>query len=1337
MSDPVGRPRPPRRTGIRPVPMKPLTDLDLQQLERLVRMSDDAVERSHQRQLYEAGPEYGKERAKQTREIVSYLISHGVPRSRKELTEAVEWITKPNAKVEDMPPQALMMDLVVGLIPYIGEGQATRDVWRDISQGHVSGWTALAAIGMVPILGMVSDMGDFARNVGHVLRGADITSGRALAEVIAAGERVGAPAVRVRGEVFFGANHQEALQKAMQKFGKGIKSEAVEGFVGAKAPFLTRQIAYEVMRRQGLVPDRPGALSSEMQSFVQGRPVSPGAQRALENSDIGAHVAARNAEQTAQRQMADDMVDITRSRTRQPVSRSGAPITEDSYVTVFHQTDDATADAMLRNGVVAKDKPRSLLREGYEAGEDMGAVQVQPGAGLGPGLYVSRNPGEVGYGRRTLAIRVKASELGIPPEQSNMGRGTGLGSLTDGGEAVLLRDIKPAEIFELDTGGKTVFNPEPNAFRPPVAMAGERPEVTAIRRTFPRSDDLRQAKFRGQSCSAGHCYAASEALYHMLGGKEAGWKPMHMKVSVDGKEVPHWFLQHESGEIIDLTADQFPPGSLDYSQAKGKGFQTPGGGPSARAREFMRRAGEDVAMPQIPLEAKSHLLVPALRDAPPEMQGQLLEEVQAALEGPNGEDLVAQIVGVAPESIEPGTGVWGGSRTPNSIYTYAGLTDEQSSQLAVAHAIARGQEAAAWWRVARAGEEATPGFVVRGLDAATHAKVSELAPDLGSTHLGEEAIFLNFEGDPDFEAKLTRALEEAGANVTLHGGNFKTGYIGSPEEFRSAFPDVDQYRSVVSKLTELTAPVYRASAEALSDVDRFNPSLRDYLNRIWPEERLARYTSEIPLEAERVAGMTPAARAKMEAIFEALPEARVLASGALAGIAKRGWYEASARAIAEVFGPEAPRFAALLASLSPQTSVETNLTTALEVWKNWAKAGRPTDPDMIRRIIRDSVMVGDIDTMPRKVLLAKMRRAVNEFGFQPNLPMRQDLTGLLYQAGIDELSIDELRTLLHGLDETTQRELAVLPGWINNTITSLTADNPTEIILSGPKVDSFMRNLLGDTERVTLDTWMAKLSDVHQKVLAGQTIKGVVEPGKGPGYMAYSARMREAADLLTRMTGEVWTPAEVQEAAWSWGKTISEMTGDVPENITERIPFITDELIRETPTFNELMLTPQNAEILSAVRAVEPELGVPPQIPMKGGTVPEGGIDPQHLVDLTENIKRYGNEQYRVGKTGDVNPLALALLGGGAAMAAQDDAEGGASMAGLGLLGLLGAPRLGTRVDRFSRPNRWRVPDLGYLGSDPLDVPTFLRRARLSGMTGEPSKVAQEYYRSRIFGGWQ
>lgn len=80
----------------------------------------------------------------------------------------------------------------------------------------------------------------------------------------------------------------------------------------------------------------------------------------------------------------------------------------------------------------------------------------------------------------------------------------------------------------------------------------------------------------------GNCYAASEALYHLLGGKKAGWKPMQMRHEDD----THWFLQHETGFILDPTAKQFKH-KPNYAQARGRGFLTKG--PSAKAQVLMNQ----------------------------------------------------------------------------------------------------------------------------------------------------------------------------------------------------------------------------------------------------------------------------------------------------------------------------------------------------------------------------------------------------------------------------------------------------------------------------------------------------------------------------------------------------------------------------------------------------------------------------------------------------------------------------------------------------------------------------------------------------------------------------
>ncbi|MCV9964623.1 hypothetical protein OIU34_22285 [Pararhizobium sp. BT-229] len=90
---------------------------------------------------------------------------------------------------------------------------------------------------------------------------------------------------------------------------------------------------------------------------------------------------------------------------------------------------------------------------------------------------------------------------------------------------------------------------------------------------------------------AGHCYAAAEALFHMVGGRAKGWLPCVMSHStwregLDPGET-HWFIRHErTGEILDPTALQFDT-PVPYGLSKGCGFLTRG--PSKRAKVIMER----------------------------------------------------------------------------------------------------------------------------------------------------------------------------------------------------------------------------------------------------------------------------------------------------------------------------------------------------------------------------------------------------------------------------------------------------------------------------------------------------------------------------------------------------------------------------------------------------------------------------------------------------------------------------------------------------------------------------------------------------------------------------
>ena len=266
------------------------------------------------------------------------------------------------------------------------------------------------------------------------------------------------------------------------------------------------------------------------------------------------------------------------------------------------------------------------------------------------------------------------------------------------------------------------------------------------------------------------------------------------------------------------------------------------------------------------------------------------------------------------------------------------------------------------------------------------------------------------------------------------------------------------------------------------------------------------------------------------ASFKQLPPADEFAAAAWAGRAKRGWYRESARAIARIFGPDAPRFASLLAAMSPQNSVQTNLENTLHTWKNWVKAGRPTTRARIVSILGESVQ-GD------------------------------------------------------------KGEKSVLDAWVNNSVRALTDQDPGNSPLSGPKVDSFMRNLLGNVEEVTNDAWMANFAYVDQQLFAGTGRKFWGEGErfeeklgrKAGGYLAMSIRVRQAADRLTELTGETWTPAEVQETIWSWAKTLYEAQNEERGSARDILynGELTDAMIRSTPDFRGLFHDSKYAAVLT------------------------------------------------------------------------------------------------------------------------------------------------------------
>lgn len=104
--------------------------------------------------------------------------------------------------------------------------------------------------------------------------------------------------------------------------------------------------------------------------------------------------------------------------------------------------------------------------------------------------------------------------------------------------------------------------------------------------------DLLKPQYRGHHNKFyGHCYVATEALYHSMGGKESGLLIYHGR---DDLGIVHWWLEDNEGNIYDPTSRQYtdegrvPP----YNVKKRGSFLTKQ--PSKRAVKLMKRFNSDL-----------------------------------------------------------------------------------------------------------------------------------------------------------------------------------------------------------------------------------------------------------------------------------------------------------------------------------------------------------------------------------------------------------------------------------------------------------------------------------------------------------------------------------------------------------------------------------------------------------------------------------------------------------------------------------------------------------------------------------------------------------------------
>lgn len=486
--------------------------------------------------------------------------------------------------------------------------------------------------------------------------------------------------------------------------------------------------------------------------------------------------------------------------------------------------------------------------------------------------------------------------------------------------------------------------------------------------------------------------------------------------------------------------------------------------------------------------------------------------------------------------------------------------------------------------------------------------------------LAEEGAFLGTWIDPDTgvgEVNITDGVQSLDEAVRLGRARDQKSivHLGDPAIGQGpSFPDIND---------DLALAFYRVR------LDEVVPERH--------ERQVARFLDNLtPKDAERFAALTVdnqnrSLQRRVLRNFSLLGDRKRSALAAIIGAENQQWYDESASAVREMFGDDAPRFAAVLAATSPQSDVEENMELALGFWRAWERAGRPTDPEILTPLINGTA----------EALIA--------------------------------------------------RGLKVDPGTVrNNLTTTFTADDAVLMdpatyetgFLSGNKVDAFTANLsrniqfqhlLDRMERATIDTHIKRGHgfDTGSDLTVSQ-------------LLAETAFTRSAAQELSGIVGRQIRPEEVQAMEWSTYKAISDRLGVGGQRRGRTYSQVVEELIEtgdpvgalradiaETPSFSSILNQDRYDPYLT-------DLGIEAPTPLPR-TIQEG------LKFLPENIRPADVDNYlrEIGKRMDVagegglDRLDQGLLGLAAVAATLggmtaigDDADPFALAAGVGVLGI-------------------------------------------------------------------
>lgn len=293
-------------------------------------------------------------------EKVKAMLDYGfAPLDSKEKMEAVlRWSANPNAKMEDMPPGAMNVELPAGFVPFVGGAQALRDIYRDIKNRDVSGWTLLDAASLIPGIAMLGSMvgmvkhadmfGDMGRAWSKIekLRGEGLQGEALLKRAISDG----IPEDQARRMVGLGK------ESADEVIGTAKPGETVIGARGA-APDVDR--ARKMMEDHGIPPQRSGAEPAHWEDIRR----AAGGEEGIDLDRMGEIQRGMDARTSGP---GYDMVALSPQYVHARVSGNGADAFKKAYTDAIEVSDVDVAIAAKHNKLI--DEAAGKLEGRYDIG---------------------------------------------------------------------------------------------------------------------------------------------------------------------------------------------------------------------------------------------------------------------------------------------------------------------------------------------------------------------------------------------------------------------------------------------------------------------------------------------------------------------------------------------------------------------------------------------------------------------------------------------------------------------------------------------------------------------------------------------------------------------------------------------------------------------------------------------------------------------------------------------------------------------------------------------------------------------------------------------------------